>query len=106
MSTNGSNSDNASFFLYILGITVPSDVSHIRVDPSVTVIPARAFHGRGQLKEVVLPKGLQGIGAHAFYDCRSLGRINIPSTVTGIGDDAFTGCASLREVKHWKECIL
>mmetsp|Transcript_1502 Transcript_1502/g.2932 ORF Transcript_1502/g.2932 Transcript_1502/m.2932 type:complete len:203 (+) Transcript_1502:122-730(+) len=89
---------SSPFFLYKLGITVPEDVKRLRVDPSVAALPANAFAGRRQLKEVVLPEGLEEIGRRAFNSCRSLKRINFPSTLTAIGPFAFGHCTSLREV--------
>jgi len=74
---------------------VPEDVAHVRVDPSVTVIPQSAFYNRRQLEQVELPEGLIRIGSKAFKDCISLDRINIPSTVEEIRDYAFQGCKKL-----------
>eukprot|EP00579_Thalassiosira_antarctica_P025553 CAMPEP_0202028500 /NCGR_PEP_ID=MMETSP0905-20130828/63482_1 /ASSEMBLY_ACC=CAM_ASM_000554 /TAXON_ID=420261 /ORGANISM="Thalassiosira antarctica, Strain CCMP982" /LENGTH=427 /DNA_ID=CAMNT_0048592209 /DNA_START=267 /DNA_END=1550 /DNA_ORIENTATION=+ len=90
---------SSPFFLYKLGIIVPQHVEHVRVHHSVKFIPAFAFEGRRQLKDVVLPEGLRKIGEDAFNDCESLERINFPSTLTAIGYSAFGHCVSLREVK-------
>ena len=51
------------------GDVVPQDVVRVRVDPSVTSIPARAFSGRKQLAEVELCAGVVEIGKDAFWDC-------------------------------------
>ena len=103
MTTNGSSSANAPFFLYTEGAIVPGDVTHVRVDHSVMVIPTRAFAGLLQLKVVVLPEVLQEFGVLAFWHCISLERINFPPTLTVnghavIGHYAFCYCISLREV--------
>ena len=74
---------------------VPWDVTHVRVDPSVTVIPQRAFEDHRKLEVVELPEGLITIGENAFQYCKSLKRINIPSTVIEIGYNAFQGCNKL-----------
>ena len=48
---------------------VPADVTHIRVLPTVTVIPESAFEKRQCLQEVELPEGLTKIEDNAFSDC-------------------------------------
>jgi hypothetical protein len=48
------------------GEGVPKDVVRVRVDPSVTSIPARAFDGHRKLTEVELSEGLVEIGIGAF----------------------------------------
>ena len=68
---------------------VPPDVSHVRVDASVTIIPNDAFKELWHLVEVELPEGLLEIGSHAFYGCESLVHVNFPSTLKTIGDNAF-----------------
>ena len=77
---------------------VPNDVTHVRVDPSVTNIPYRAFYERRQLEVVELPEGLVRIGESAFSNCTSLRSINIPSTVEEIGERAFESCEKLEDI--------
>ena len=77
---------------------VPEDVTHSRIDSSVTVIPERSFYSCCQLGEVELPEGLIRIESGAFQGCETLERINIPSTVEEIGDHAFFGCEKLDEI--------
>ena len=74
---------------------VPMDVTHVRVDPSVTDIPQRAFDDHRKLEAVELPEGLIRIGDWAFCDCTSLRSINIPSTVEEIGERVFYSCQKL-----------
>jgi hypothetical protein len=58
----------------------PYDVIRIRVDPSVTSIPVRAFNERKKLAEVELCEGLVEIGEGAFKWCEhSITKINIPT---------------------------
>ena len=82
-----------SVFIYNGVGGVPMNVIHVRVDPSVTVIPAEAFKNRRQLEVVELPEGLIRIENEAFHSCETLKRINIPSTVTEIGNCAFQYCS-------------
>ena len=99
---------NNETFVYMGGdMVVPQDVVRVRVDPSVTVIPEKAFFKRGRLREVELCDGLQEIGSYAFgmsWDNRTnsyrsaLKQISIPSSVRLIGDYAFRHCKKLEEV--------
>ena len=77
---------------------VPDDVTRIRVDPSVTIIPALAFEEHGNLQEVELPEGITTIGRQAFQCCKSLKRINFPSTLQVIGYEAFDICEKLEDI--------
>ena len=72
------------------GDDVPQDVAHVRVDPSVTSIPARAFAHRKKLTEVELCEGLVEIGAWSFALCgSSITKIIIPTSLRRIKDFAF-----------------
>ena len=72
------------------GERVPRDVVRVRVDPSVTSIPAWAFYERKKLTEVELCEGLVEIGAWSFADCgHSITKINIPNSLRRINNDAF-----------------
>ena len=97
----------SSVYIYNGVDEVPMDVTQVRVDPSVTVIPDNAFYGRRpfadievcrQLEQIDLPEGLIRIGESAFCFCQNLKRINIPSTVVEIGYNAFYCCKSLKDV--------
>lgn len=62
-------------------------------------ISDKAFQGATKVTEVVLPNGLQSIGANAFDGCATLSTINIPTTVETIGAEAFAGCVALNEIE-------
>ena len=100
MASEGDDSENNrnSVYLYTGGNAVPKDVTHVRVDESVTIIPDVAFMHCDNLEEVELPDGILIIGRHAFYGCTSLTGISIPSTVKEIGEHAFNSCVELEEV--------
>lgn len=55
-------------FVYTEGALVPRDVVRVRVHPSVTVIPHKAFDYRRKLEEVELCEGLLEIETYAFLD--------------------------------------
>ena len=65
--------------LYTASVTVPSHVKSLEYN---------AFH-YSYIKSVVLPEGLENIGASCFTVCSLEGTIVIPSTVTTIGSNAF-----------------
>ena len=110
----------ASYYLYDGIAEVPSDVTHVRVAPSVTVIRSDLFgplissedSTRGQeevltreestrraiIRKVILPEGLRCIEKRAFKHCKSLADIIIPSSVEEIGDRAFEHCSNLKEI--------
>jgi len=77
---------------------VPDDVSHVRVDPSVAIIPRCAFQCRRNLEVVELPEGLIRIGDYGFHRCISLKKITIPSTVEDIGESSFDHCEKLEGI--------
>ena len=85
----------SSVYIYNGFGEVPEDVTHVRVHPSVAIIPREVFQHRYELEVVELPEGLITIEDKAFYCCRSLTRINFPSTLEDIGRGAFNGCEAL-----------
>jgi hypothetical protein len=71
--------------------SVSSDVVSVRVDPSVTSIPANAFKERKKLAEVELCEGVVEIGAGSFENCdHSITKINIPNSLRRIKYEAFS----------------
>jgi hypothetical protein len=89
----GSYATDAEVFVYTGegGLEVPRDVVYVRVDPSVTSIPAYVFCGRRELAEVELCEGLVEIGAWSFGWCNhSITKIYIPNTLRRICDAAFS----------------
>ena len=95
---DGSSDVVSSVYIYNGVDEVPEDVTHVRVDSSVTVIPAKAFNNHRQLEVVEILEGLIRIEENAFDSCETLKRINIPSTLTEIGNSAFQYCHKLDEI--------
>ena len=95
---------NNETFIYMGGdMVVPQDIVRVRVHPSVTVIPGRAFNQRFKLEEIELCEGLLEIGTSAFGmswgdEGSSLKQVSIPSSVKVIGDWAFNHCEKLEKV--------
>ena len=48
--------------------------------------------------QVVIPEGVEHIGARAFHSCVRLHEIEIPNSVTYIGERAFYKCTNLKKV--------
>jgi hypothetical protein len=88
-----SNAADTEVFVYTGpgGDYVPQDVARVRVDPSVTSIPYRAFYLRKKLTEVELCEGIVKIGERSFGFCNhSITKINIPNSLKRINDVAFS----------------
>jgi len=82
-----SNAADAEVFVYTGdgGDAVPDDVVRVRVDPSITSIPACAFRERNKLAEVELCEGLVEIGVESFARCdHSITKINTPHSLRRI----------------------
>ena len=58
-------------------------------------IAPMAFAGNQDLRKVLLPDGIEVIGACAFQDCTSLEEIRMPSSARILEEGAFMGCRSL-----------
>ena len=56
------------------------------------------FIGDNTIEEVIIPEGVERIGAYAFAGLTALKKITLPSTLTMIDKGAFYGCTSLTEV--------
>lgn len=81
----GATSDaEGAIWIYQEGVTIPDDVTRVRVPTSVTTLPDRAFEGRTLLTEVDLPGGLSIIEVQAFFGCTSLRRVELPSTCESV----------------------
>ena len=95
--------DNSSikWFIYVgqPNSEIPRNVTHVRIDPSVKIIPADAFRNCQQLVELVICEGLEQIGRHAFAGCKSLKRFKAPSTLKVIAGWAFFECKELVKVE-------
>lgn len=60
-------------------------------------IPAGAFENMENLKSVVIPSNVTGVGAEAFAGCVSLETVTLPGVET-IGAGAFDGCTNLTSI--------
>ena len=110
------NKDKTSLLIYPAGklgkITdIPNGVKEIgvkafmgaslviaKLSDGVKKICADAFRHCAELKEVVLPQGLNCIGDGGFDGCINLANISIPKSVTEIEHRAFSFCRSLTSI--------
>ncbi|CAJ1924341.1 unnamed protein product [Cylindrotheca closterium] len=74
---------------------IPNDVTIVRVDESVRVLPDGIFEYCIALEEVTFEEGAQIIGANAFACCKALAKVKLPSTLRKILNMAFHLCLGL-----------
>eukprot|EP00577_Skeletonema_sp_RCC1716_P017178 CAMPEP_0113437824 /NCGR_PEP_ID=MMETSP0013_2-20120614/37630_1 /TAXON_ID=2843 ORGANISM="Skeletonema costatum, Strain 1716" /NCGR_SAMPLE_ID=MMETSP0013_2 /ASSEMBLY_ACC=CAM_ASM_000158 /LENGTH=277 /DNA_ID=CAMNT_0000328521 /DNA_START=317 /DNA_END=1147 /DNA_ORIENTATION=- /assembly_acc=CAM_ASM_000158 len=80
------------------GDIIPHDVTHVRIDKSVKVIPRHAFYGRRNIEEVVCDVGLEKIEADAFSFCLSLRLVIMPG-VKVVSGNVLYACHALAYVE-------
>lgn len=61
-------------------------------------IPDYCAAGCVQLKNLILPNGIEEIGERAFYGCSALEAVVIPESMQKIGKEAFFMCPNLQTV--------
>lgn len=69
-------------------LTIPSSVTHMNMDFTVTAIGDRAFQGCAGITSVTIPGTVATIGDRAF-DGTGLTSLTIPASVTWVGAGAF-----------------
>lgn len=81
-----------------------SAVRRVVLPEGIEEIGAGAFADCGQLTEVVLPDSLRAIGSSAFENCASLHRIALPESLWRIGSRAFAGAPvkTVELARSWK----
>ena len=78
-------------------LNIQQTVTSNGVDCKVVTIDNSAFYGWG-VTSVIIPEGIETIGADAFRFCSELVKIVLPSTVTNIGTYAFYGTKNLSSI--------
>ncbi len=56
------------------------------------------YIGNTDIKEVIIPEGIESIGPYAFANLTALTRVVLPSTLERIDYGAFYGCTSLQSI--------
>ncbi len=72
----------------------PSEITE--EDPELSKI---WYIGDNTIEEVVIPEGVETIGAYAFANLTALKKVTLPSTLKHIQYGAFYGCTSLQTVE-------
>jgi hypothetical protein len=65
------------------------------IPEGIDTLGASAFWNNTYVKEVVLPSSLKRIGGDCFYYCTNLERVTIPKNVWIMGNNPFAGCPKL-----------
>eukprot|EP00984_Skeletonema_dohrnii_P008946 scaffold3345_cov83-Skeletonema_dohrnii-CCMP3373.AAC.5 len=80
---------------------VPRHVTRVRIDKSISVIPARAFYQHPNITELYCHDGVKKVEQFAFIGCRSLRRVIMPG-VKEVERRGFCGCVALADVECGK----
>eukprot|EP00984_Skeletonema_dohrnii_P015119 scaffold6480_cov84-Skeletonema_dohrnii-CCMP3373.AAC.2 len=80
------------------GALIPPGVTRVRIHESVSVIPAEAFQGNRNIKEVDFHYRVKTVEDYAFRWCPSLIRAIMPG-VEVVENEAFCGCEALAIVE-------
>eukprot|EP00985_Skeletonema_marinoi_P012497 scaffold6045_cov77-Skeletonema_marinoi.AAC.1 len=83
------------------GEVIPPDVTRVRIDKSVTVIPANAFYENQHIEELEFDDRVETVEKHAFARCPSL-RLVIMRGVKVVEQFAFCYCKALTDVECGK----
>eukprot|EP00984_Skeletonema_dohrnii_P007518 scaffold2735_cov75-Skeletonema_dohrnii-CCMP3373.AAC.3 len=83
------------------GEVIPLGVTRVRIDESLTVIPARAFYKNRHIEEVDCHDRVIKVGGYAFCLCPSLRRVIMPG-VEVVETYAFSSCEALTVVECGK----
>eukprot|EP00985_Skeletonema_marinoi_P020305 scaffold12022_cov143-Skeletonema_marinoi.AAC.3 len=87
------------YYIYTGGV-VPRHVTRVRIDKSISVIPAQAFRGR-PITELDCHIGVKKVEEFAFDDCPSLRLVVMPG-VKEVKRRAFWKCGALTDVECGK----
>ena len=64
---------------------------------NLAVVSPGAFRASG-LMEVILPEGVQEIGAYAFEGCKALATVHFPKSLKVVGKESFANCWALKNI--------
>ena len=51
-----------------------------------------------EIKNIIIPEGVQSIGDYAFRNCSSINNVSLPSSLESIANYAFNNCTNLEEI--------
>lgn len=64
----------------------------------ITVIGDGFCFGNQSVRSLIVPEGVQRIGASAFCNCSNLEKVTLPESLTMIDSSAFENCIALRSI--------
>ena len=79
-------------------LTIPSSITYMNRNFSVTAIGYGAFQGCTGITSVTIPNTVTTIGDRAFEACSGMTAVTIPNSVTSVGNGAFLNCSGLNRV--------
>ena len=79
------------FLLLLVLFCAFAEAERLDLPSDLKEVPAEAFYGDTSLDEVILPEGIEKIGAKAFAKS-TVKRIYLPESLKEIAKDAFWGC--------------
>ena len=56
------------------------------------------IHNGTEIRELIIPEGVQSISSGVFYNGKNITSVTIPQSVTSIGQSAFYGCSGLTSI--------
>lgn len=77
--------------------TEEPEMKKVIINKGVETIDRKAFFGRNDIREVIIPETVKYIEEYAFADCVNLNNIVIKGDVL-IGEHSFEGCENLIEI--------
>eukprot|EP00985_Skeletonema_marinoi_P023652 scaffold15867_cov222-Skeletonema_marinoi.AAC.1 len=86
------------WYIYNGREAVPPGVTRVRINESLTVIPAEAFNGNPSIEELECHDRVKTVGRWAFRECPSL-RVVIMPGVKVVEQYAFYDCEALTDVE-------
>ncbi|MCR4920344.1 MAG: leucine-rich repeat domain-containing protein [Bacteroidaceae bacterium] len=76
-----------------------SNLRHVSLPSTLTVIGQQAFEYCDALKSIVIPDNVTTIGTSAFFDCDSLRSVTIGKGLTNIPQNCFKNCVRLMTLR-------
>ncbi|MCQ2311253.1 MAG: leucine-rich repeat protein [Paludibacteraceae bacterium] len=94
----GNYSSNPMYYSHNLYINNDVEVKELVIPQGVDTIGDYTFSGCSGLTSVTIPNSVTMIGEGAFSYCRGLTSVTIPNSVTTIGYCAFESCSGLTSI--------
>ena len=92
-----------AFFLNPVRMTLKSQfdstAGRLELNPSTANVPAGAYERNEDIRSVIVPEGVETIGANAFAYCSNLNTLDLPESLKSIGKEAFFANFSLKQLE-------